>query len=793
MKRINLLVFLLEACTIVAEGQNFNIQLRATLDYPGQTLANVWGYAQDGREYALVGASRGLSIVDVTNPDTPIQIVQIPGPNNLWREVKTYKHYAYVTTEGGGGVQIVDLSKLPDPNLDYRYYTGTGEIAGQLGAIHALHIDETRGFLYTYGGNFNGIRVHDLNADPFYPIYVGKFDDLGYVHDGFVDNDTLYACHIYAGLMSILDMRDKANPKILGTVETPSRFTHNSWILSDRKTVLTTDERVPSFLTAYDVSDPTHIRELDRFSTNDGLGSIVHNTHIINDYAVTSWYTDGVTIVDAHKPDNLVLVGQYDTWVGSSPTFDGCWGVYPFFPSGTIVATNIPSTSPGSSPGRLFVLTPTYQRACYLEGRIIDGCSGQPLADAEVKILSPLVTPVRLTQNDGTFKTGQPTPGTFAVTVRKPGFQPITVQVPFQSGQVTRLELTLQPITAFHVQGRAVRKGVGKPLANRQLVLRGPVNTYTVQTDAQGQFTVSCMSGGNYRVGTWGYRVADVLVEADGPLTIELEAAYYDDFELDLGWTTAATATAGLWERGIPIATTFQNALSNPGTDVNFDNGAECYVTGNAGGAAGNDDVDNGSVTLISPPMQLNGYADAVLRYHFWFFNRGGNSTPNDRFEVHLSNGIQTTIIRTDTASLSAWRASGDIRLRDHLPLTDDVRVHFIAYDINPGHLVEAAVDAFEVVPIPVSAHREASAWLDWQIAPNPSPSFFWLRYRTQGTEIARAEVIDALGRLVEDYELSSAEGELHFGHTLPPGFYFLRLKATDGQEVSQRVMKVRY
>ncbi|MBL7775537.1 MAG: hypothetical protein JNK89_06010, partial [Saprospiraceae bacterium] len=116
-----LFLALLLAGAAPLSAQNFNLQLRGTLDYPGQTLANICGYAQDGREYALVGASKGLSIVDVTNPDNPVQIVQIPGPDNLWKEIKVYQHYAYVTSEGGGGVQIVDLIKLPSANLDYRY------------------------------------------------------------------------------------------------------------------------------------------------------------------------------------------------------------------------------------------------------------------------------------------------------------------------------------------------------------------------------------------------------------------------------------------------------------------------------------------------------------------------------------------------------------------------------------------------------------------------------------------------------------------------------------------------
>ena len=65
-----------------------------------------------------------------------------------------------------------------------------------------------------------------------------------------------------------------------------------------------------SFLTSYDVSDPSNINELDKIQSNAGSGSIVHNTHIINvngnDFAVTSWYRDGSTITDVSRPHNMI-------------------------------------------------------------------------------------------------------------------------------------------------------------------------------------------------------------------------------------------------------------------------------------------------------------------------------------------------------------------------------------------------------------------------------------------------------------------------------------------------------
>lgn len=215
------ILFFVLVCSLHSDlfSQNINTTFRAKMTFPGQTLANIWGYSANGREYALAGAAKGLIIIDVTNPDNPQQIVQIPGPNNLWKEIKTYGHYAYITSEGGQGIQVVDLSNLPSANLNYHYYTGDGVILGQLNKIHALHIDVTKGFLYAYGGDLfgGGAKIFDLKPDPYNPVYVGKYNQLGYIHDGYAENDTMYAGHIYAGYFSVVNMANKAAPELINT------------------------------------------------------------------------------------------------------------------------------------------------------------------------------------------------------------------------------------------------------------------------------------------------------------------------------------------------------------------------------------------------------------------------------------------------------------------------------------------------------------------------------------------------------------------------------------------------
>ena len=55
------------------------------------------------------------------------------------------------------------------------------------------------------------------------------------------------------------------------------------------------------------------------------------------------------------------------------------------------------------------------------------------------------------------------------------------------------------------------------------------------------------------------------------------------------------------------------------------DCGEKAYVTGNAGGSAGSDDVDFADAILTSPVMDLsNGGGDPVISLDYWWRNFSG-------------------------------------------------------------------------------------------------------------------------------------------------------------------------
>jgi hypothetical protein len=227
-------------------------------------------------------------------------------------------------------------------------------------------------------------------------------------------------------------------------IATPMVFSHNTWRYGN--TLFTTDEKTNATLAAYDISDLNDVKFLDQIE-NPNSTSIVHNTYIRVGYAITSWYIDGFTIVDVSRPANLIQVGNYDTYSSTGTGFNGAWGVYPYLPSGNILVSNINGAS--STSGELWVLTPTYQRGCYIEGTVTDAATGNPLPGASAVLLS--TSTGSTTDVTGQFKMGQLQSGNYTFQVTKTGYEPYSQSVNISNGNLTTVNAALNPITCNYV------------------------------------------------------------------------------------------------------------------------------------------------------------------------------------------------------------------------------------------------------------------------------------------------------------------------------------------------------
>jgi choice-of-anchor B domain-containing protein len=759
-------------------------------------LSNIWGWtAPDGTEYALVGVQNGTSIVSLADPANPVEVFLIPGQSSSWREVRTFGNFAYVGTDQPGttdGLLIIDLTNLPN-SAPYYHWNPDLPGMGVLNRIHTVNIDEF-GVLYLNGSNLNsgGVIFVDVATNPTSPIYLGK-GPAQYTHDSYGRDNILYSAELYDGTMTIYDIHDKNNVILLGEQPTPNAFTHNIWLSDNSNTAYTTDERPSAYVAAYDISDLSNIVELDRFRPAATLSTTVipHNVYVLNDWLIVSYYTDGCIIVDASRPDNLVEVGNFDTYFGPHGGFSGAWGVYPYFPSGTIIVSDINTG--------LWVLSPNYVRACWLEGLVTDSQTGAPIFDVSVTIESSEIN-VAGTNLTGNYKTGQATPGTFTVKFQKEGYTPKSVEATLENGELTILDVELDPLVAVNISGSVVRSLDGNAVPDAQVLIYNESSSYTATCDAGGSFSLNNIYAGEYTVvaGAWSYlhKVEEnVNIDGAAAVTIALDKGYQDDFVFYLGWSTDASpsTTSGFWVIDNPIGTSTGGSLSNPGQDIDGDIGDQCYMTGNGSGGVGDFDVDGGEVSLTSPVMDLSTYNDPIVSYNLWFFNGGGDGNPNDELVVEISNGAETAVLETLVLPAGEWRPRSEFHVADFITPTDNVTLTARTADQTPGHLVEGGIDAFLVVEgIPVAVEDPLTQTAFARAFPNPFRQAFDVNYRIDADySQAALQVFDVLGQAVLTLPLGTAEGTA----TVPaasfvPGVYVVKL-VTDGKALKTlRVVK---
>ncbi|GAB4408287.1 MAG: hypothetical protein OHK0039_11260 [Bacteroidia bacterium] len=675
------------------------LSLVGHLGFPAE-LNDIWGYVDSsGREYALVGRTDGVSIVDLAQPTQPVELHFIPGAFSVWRDLKTYAHYAYVSNETNNGLLIVDLSGLPGSIAFY------DTIMGGIKTAHNLWIDEA-GRLFMTGTNTlgGGVAIFDLTADPSHPNFLGSYDQR-YVHDLYARDDRAYLAEINAGRLTILDLSDSANPDVIGSRTYVNGFTHNAW-LNDAGTVcFTTDELNSGNLIAWDVQDPDDIRELDRIrsSLSQGL-AIPHNVHVYQDYLVTSYYKDGIHIVDASRPGNLVEVGYYDTSPLEGGGFSGCWGAYPFLPSGLILASDIEEG--------LFVLQPAYRRGAYLEGLITDAETSAPLSGVDIDLQGAYLD--ETSRLDGRYALGVADSGSYQLVLSLYGYETDTLTVNLVPGVVVQLDIALQPLTRVDWTVAVLDAVTLLPIEGAQVqATTTPLGEarFAYTSDAGGAVAVPRFVANDYHVivGKWGYLAQETFLRIDSSqaaLTYYLQPGYRDEFALDLGWTVQGDAQRGMWQRGEPIGTYetfFGLGIQNPEYDLPDDIGDACYVTGNEGGGAFGYDVDNGYTLLVSPPIDLRRYDHPRINYYWWLLNwslRDGGRPANDFLRVSLTDGVDTFEVRRYIGPFDTLWQESSVTVAHYFPNDREIQVLFYTQDFEPGNqdAVEAGVDGFRVL-----------------------------------------------------------------------------------------------
>lgn len=357
LKLICLLVLQSLALMAFSQHKKFNMVQLSRWDNDSlstmglQSYNDVWGWYDTvkKREYAIVGTVDSTYFFDVTNPfATPIKCDAEAGRSgfSIWRDYDTYSHYCYAVQDANvGALQIFDMSYLPDSvhkvyqsdSLLYRSHTifRSGD---------KLYCNSAT----TRNGTRRASQILSL-ADPENPTLAGIITPpifggtaaFNFCHDTYVRHDTAYCSGETSGLY-IFDVSNPANPKYLAAItDYPEKgYNHSSWTTDDGKYIFFTDENHGLGIKAFEIDNFANMDFQSVFRSNPG--AIAHNPYIRGNFLYVSYYEDGVYVFDIRNPKNPQVVAYYDTHPqnneGQYRGFYGCWSVYPFLPSGIVLA-----------------------------------------------------------------------------------------------------------------------------------------------------------------------------------------------------------------------------------------------------------------------------------------------------------------------------------------------------------------------------------------------------------------------------------------------------------------------
>jgi hypothetical protein len=652
---------------------------------------------------------------------------------------------------------------------------------------HNLYIDD--GFVYLSGcNNIFGITILDVNEDPLNPKAVGAAN-LQYSHDVFVRDNLMFTSEIGQGQLGIYDISDKTRPELLATQQTSFSFTHNAWSSDDNKYIFTTDERANAFLDAYDISDLDQIQRVSQYhvKATQGTGVIPHNAHYHNGFLINSWYTDGIVVLDATNPESLVRVAQYDTWGGPNGGFNGCWGAYPFLPSGIVLASDISSG--------LFVLDVNYQRASFLKGQVLDSETNMPINGAEV-FFSTSDENVSSSDPNGNFNLGLLLEGRVKAVASHPEYKTDSIVVMLEKGVVIEENILLERLNTVSVLIEVVDKETGASIEAANVLINTEENSIQGLTKSvSGGLRLDAFIGTSEIIcGKLGYKTALVefdIEESTESIRIELERGIEDDFNFIYGWGIKTTAQTGSWHRGVPLGTFFQNLKSNPDTDAPNDIGNSAFVTGPPNADVSAQDVDDGMTMLISPKFDISEIDQPIVEYSLWFFNgAGASSIPNDYMEVLLSDGIDTTVVERivdPNSSSGRWREKSQILISDYFNDPQEIIVFVRIEDISPGHLVEGGFDDFAIVSATTTSTQDEIEDVDISIFPNAFSDFIIIK---SSEKIRSLYIYDISGKRVFSETNFNNDGEINTS-SISSGTYIAEIHLESGETRSYRMIKI--
>ena len=345
---------------------------------------DIWGHfdLNSGKEYAIIGLDNGISVVDVSVPESPEIVNTIASQTTGWRDIKVYQFYhvnlakwqsyAYVTADNATvGIMILDLNQLP--NTVTVAFSDASDISAH--NVYLSNVDYSTGvaltglqpYLHITGSNFNGGGFNTYSLEQpttITSVYKPEGNRNQYTHDASAmvitderkNNQCINGsdhCEILFDFnendFQLWDKTDNSLPQKLSTTTYDNAsYVHSGWYSEDKLMVLVhdeLDEQNNNLNTTLRLFDLTNLTAPSLLSTWTGpTRAIDHNGYVRGNRYYMSNYERGITVLDLSNPLAPAEVGFFDTYpISDNASFNGAWGVYPFLPSGNILVSDINS------------------------------------------------------------------------------------------------------------------------------------------------------------------------------------------------------------------------------------------------------------------------------------------------------------------------------------------------------------------------------------------------------------------------------------------------------------------
>ncbi|MDP2715033.1 choice-of-anchor B family protein [Rheinheimera sp.] len=346
------------------------------------SASDIWGHVDlnSGTEYALIGLRNGTAVVSLADPQNPVEVGSIAGSSTTWRDIKVYQYfdtalrrwqaYAYVSSEGNDGIQIIDLTRLPNAVSLATTYSGVISSHNIFisGVDYSSNSQNSTAapLLHLAGQNTQRGAVAALslaNPTALSPVWQQNAALAGdYSHDvammQIADARAISDCQ-FSPCQVLFDFNEQdirlwdasvanAPAKLSQFSYDQASYVHSGWSSEDNRYLFVHDELDES---SFSFNTTLRIYALDDLRNpvlqpvwRGPTAAIDHNGFVRGNRYYMSTYQRGLTVLDISNPAAPVEAGFFDTFLPSDgAAFNGMWGTYPYLPSGLILGSDINS------------------------------------------------------------------------------------------------------------------------------------------------------------------------------------------------------------------------------------------------------------------------------------------------------------------------------------------------------------------------------------------------------------------------------------------------------------------